>query len=101
MNNMQQQSPYEFMNWTTVPGEKFLGIVTLRFERRFIFRFKIMPSDRGGYWATTASLKTGTLNGKDQYENAFELDSNYESKAMTEFAISCYQAQQAPIAQQA
>lgn len=87
MNHMQQQNPHEFLKWIPVQGEKYLGIAVVRFERRFIFRFKVMPSDHGGLWATTASLKTGTLNGKDKYDNAFELDSSYENDAMKEFVI--------------
>lgn len=87
MNHMQQQNPLEFLKWIPVQGEKYLGIAVVRFERRFIFRFKVMPSDHGGLWATTASLKTGVLNGKDKYDNAFELDSSYENDAMKEFVI--------------
>lgn len=87
MNHMQQQNPHEFLKWIPVQGEKHLGIAVIRFERRFIFRFKVMPSDQGGLWATTASLKTGVYNGKDRYDNAFELDSNYENDAMKEFVI--------------
>lgn len=87
MNHMQQQSPYEFLKWIPVQGEKYLGIAVIRFERRFIFRFKVMPSDHGGLWATTASLKTGVLNGKDKYDNAFSMDSDYEKEALNEFVI--------------
>lgn len=90
MNPMQQQNPHEFLKWIPVsPGqnEKHIGIAVIRFERRFIFRFKILPSDQGGYWATTGSVKTGVVNGKDKYDNCFELDSSYENDAMREFVI--------------
>lgn len=91
MNYMQQQqSPYEWLKWIPVAPhaqEKHVGIAVIRFERRFIFRFKILPSEHGGYWATTASLKTGVVNGKDKYDNAFSMDSDYENEAMKEFVI--------------
>ena len=89
MNNMQQQTPFEWMKFIPTQGEKHLGIAIIRYERRFIFRFKIMPSDHGGYWATTASIKTGTANGKDKYEAAFSLDSDYEKSQMTDFVLAC------------
>ena len=87
MNNMQQQSPLEFLKWIPVNGEKHLGIAVIRYERRFIFRFKVMSSEHGGYWCTTAAFKTGFINGKDKYEAAFQLDSDYEKDAMNEFVI--------------
>lgn len=88
MNHMQQQTgSAEFLKWIPVTGEKHVGIAIVRYERRFIFRFKILPSEQGGYWATTASLKTGVYNGKDKYENAFSLDSDYEKDALNEFVI--------------
>ena len=88
MNNMQQQSPYEFLRFIPAIGEKHLGIVVIRFERRFIFRFKILPQDNGGYWATTGAMKTGSANGKDKYEPCFSFDSDYEKSQMTEFVLS-------------
>lgn len=89
MNNMQQQSPFEWMKFIRTPGEKHLGIAVIRYERRFIFRFKVMPSDHGGYWVTSASMKTGTANGKDKYEAAFSFDSDYEKSQLTDFVLAC------------
>lgn len=89
MNTMQQQSQYEWMKYIPAVNEKFLGIAVIRYERRFIFRFKIMLSEHGGYWATTASLKTGNVSGKDRYEPAFSLDSDYEKTQMLDFVIAC------------
>jgi len=83
----QQQSPYEFMKFIKAEGEKHLGIAVIRYEKRFIFRFKILPSEHGGYWATTASVKTGTTNGKDKYEPSFSLDSEYERTQMIDFVL--------------
>lgn len=84
----QQQQTLEFMKFIPVQGEKHLGVAVIRYERRFIFRFKIMPSEHGGYWATTASYKTGVINGKDKYESAFSLDSEYEKELVTSFVLA-------------
>ena len=46
-----------------------------------------MPSEKGGYWATTGSMKTGVSNGKDKYEASFSLDSDYEKSQMLDFVI--------------
>ena len=86
---MQQQIPFEWMKFIKTEGEKHLGIAIIRYERRFIFRFKIMPSEHGGYWATTASMKTGNTGGKDKYEPAFSLDSDYEKSQMMDFVLAC------------
>lgn len=87
MNHMQQQSPYEFLKYIPTPGEKHLGVAVVRFERRFIFRFKILPTEAGGLWATSGSLKTGSFNGKDKYENCFELDSSYDSDSLKAYVV--------------
>lgn len=89
MNTMQQQSPFEWMKFIKTDGEKHVGIAVIRYDRRFIFRFKVMPSDHGGYWITTASLKMGSVQGKDKYEPAFSLDSEYEKSQMTDFILEC------------
>ena len=88
MNHMQQQNQLEFLKWIPVVGDKHLGIAVIRYERRFIFRFKILSSEHGGYWATTAAFKTGISNGKDKYESAFDLDSSYENELIKDFVIS-------------
>lgn len=88
MNNTQQNNPYEFMKFIPIQNEKHIGIAVIRYEGRFIFRFKIMPSDQGGYWAMTASFKTGTIAGKDKYEPAFSLDSEYQKNQLTDFVLS-------------
>lgn len=88
MNNMQQQNPLEFLKWIPVSGEKHLGIAVIRFERRFIYRFKVLTSEHGGLWATTAAFKTGVVNGKDKYESAFDLDSSYENEMIKDFVCA-------------
>jgi hypothetical protein len=92
--HMQNQSPFEFMGWNATPGEKHMGIATIRLERRFIIRFKVAPSSNGqGLWVTVASYKTGTKpDGKDAYESAFEFDSSYERKQAESFIESQVQA---------
>jgi len=85
MNNLE--SNCEFIKFIKAENEKHLGIAVIRYERRFIFRFKILASEHGGYWATTASIKTGNIQGKDKYEPAFSLDSEYEKSIMNNFVI--------------
>jgi hypothetical protein len=97
MNN--QISPYEFLSFVKTPGEKHIGIAAVRYERRFIFRFKVAPSSVGsGLWVTKAAYKCGSRpDGKDQYEDAFEFDSNYEKKQLDDFVqqhVSAILAQQ-------
>lgn len=99
MNNMQQQSPFEWMKYISTPGEKHLGIAIVRYERRFIFRFKVMPSEHGGYWVTSASMKVGVVNGKDRYESAFSLDSEYEKDQLTAFILENVERELAPQSQ--
>ncbi len=101
MNQMQQQSPFEWMKYVPTPGEKHFGIAVIRYERRFIFRFKIMPSDHGGYWVTSASMKVGSVNGKDKYEAAFSLDSEYEKDMLTKFIIENVERELSPQSQNA
>jgi hypothetical protein len=82
MNNL------EFLKFDFTPSEKHLGIATVRYEKRFIFRFKVVPKDKGGYYIQPASYKIGVgPEGKDIYVTAFQLDSSYESEEMRNFIL--------------
>lgn len=80
MNNL------EFLKFTEVKDEKYLGIATIRFEKRFIFRYKIQPSEKGGFFAFPASYKV-TEFGKESYIPSFQFDSSYESDEIKKFVI--------------
>lgn len=75
----------EFLKYIPTPGERHVGIAVIRYEKRIIFRFKIQPNDKGGFWVTPPALKTGNVDGKDRYEASFALDSAYESELMQDF----------------
>lgn len=76
----------EFLQWIPTQGEKHLGIAVVRYERRFIFRFKVLPEQSGnGLWVNVAAFKTGIRNGKDFYEECFQLDSIYDDRALKDF----------------
>lgn len=82
--NMQNM---EYLKYTPVQGEKYEGVATIRYEKRFIFRFKIVKSDRQGYYCQTASNKI-IREGKESYVPAFSLDSSYEYDEMKAFVLS-------------
>lgn len=90
-NNQQnnQNNPCEWLKFIPTHGEKHLGVAIIRYDRRFILRFKVMPSENGGYWIVSPSLKTGNVSGKDKYEPAFSLDSEYEKSTMTDYILAC------------
>ena len=80
MNNV------EFKKFDRVFGEKYIGIATVRYDRKFIFRFKVVPKDNGGYWVQPAVYKI-TKDGKDTYLPSFKLDSDYDSEELCDFVL--------------
>lgn len=82
----------QFLKYIPTPGEKAVGIAVIRMDRKFIFRFRILPSEQGGYWITTAAMKTGVYNGKDKYEDAFQFDSTYEKDEVHAFVLQHVEA---------
>lgn len=111
---MMPNNGLEFLEFVKTPGEKHIGIATVRLDRRFVFRFKVSPSvNANSIWITKAAYKCGTRqDGKDNYEDAFEFDSSFEKKHIESFVeenvnriLSQVQAQhsafQAPQQQQA
>jgi hypothetical protein len=76
----------EFLKYTQVQGEKYLGIATIRYEKRFILRFKIQASEKGGFYAQPASHKIVEF-GKDTYVPAFQIDSQYEADEIKTFVL--------------
>jgi len=78
MNNV------EFLSFTETPNDRTMGIATIRFDRRFIFRFKINENPKGeGFFSNAPSLKID-----DQYYPAFAFDSNFESDEVKKFVIN-------------
>lgn len=78
----------EFLKYQETPGEKFEGVATIRIDRRFIFRFKLINTEKGKFLGT-ASIKAGQKDdGRDQYLEAFQFDSNYESDTIKNFVLA-------------
>lgn len=86
MNNPDMQ----FLKYTPVTGEKFLGIAVMRWLGKIILRFKVMESTQpgGGYWVTAGSAKVGVKpDGKDNYEEWYQIDSSYDRDMVKEFVL--------------
>lgn len=76
----------KFLRFDLTPGEKHIGIATVRLEDgvRILLRFKIVPRTEGGYYFQPAAHKIN-INGKDNYFASFQLDSSYESEELKSF----------------
>lgn len=86
MNNPDMQ----FLKYTAVTGEKHLGIAVMRWLGKIILRFKVMESTQpgGGYWVTAGSAKIGVkVDGKDNYEEWYQIDSSYDRDMVKEFVL--------------
>ena len=78
MNNL------EFLSFSETPNEKYLGIATIRVEKRFIFRYKISPNPRGvGFFLNVPSVKIDDSN--KPYKAAFFFESIYENEQIESF----------------
>ena len=96
-------SNYEFMNFTKTPTEKHLGIATVRIDKKYIVRFKIVPNkDGNGFFPASASFKI-IEDSADKYVPAFMMDSNYEKEELESFikanVKASLQSSQAVVAQ--
>ena len=88
MNPMQNQDK-QFLKYIPMPGEKHLGVAMVRWFGKIILTYKVMPSQDGGYWISPGSTKIGVKrDGKDNYQEWFQLDSNYDRDEMKEFILS-------------
>lgn len=78
---------YEFLGYVPTPGEKHLGIATIKLWGRLILRFKIIPSKDGTtFFPGCASYKMPDLTGSgDYYAEAFMLDSRSEHQNVMDF----------------
>ena len=79
----------QFLKYVPVQGEKHLGIAIVRWLGKIILRYKVMTSQDGsGYWVAAGSAKIGVKrDGKDNYEEWFQLDSSYDRDEMKEFIL--------------
>jgi len=80
--------PYEFLGYQPTPGEKHLGIATIKMWGRLILRWKVIPNkDGSGFFCGAASYKVPDPSGAggDCYTEAFMLDSRSEHEAVQNF----------------
>jgi len=90
MNNPINNSEMQFLKYVPVQGEKFLGIAVMRWLGKIILRFKVMESTQpgGGYWVSAGSAKVGVKHdGKDNYEEWYQIDSSYDRDIVKEFVL--------------
>lgn len=74
---------FEFLSYIPTPGEKHLGIATVRIYGKIICRYKIVPTkDGSSYFPAAPSVKIG--DGEQPYKSAFELDSRSEHEELTD-----------------
>ena len=79
---------FEFVRYEATPGEKHLGIATVKAYGRIVLRYKIVPNkDGSGFFPAAASYKLPSHGGEDAYISAFLLDSRSEEE---EPSALCY-----------
>lgn len=85
---------HDYLKYIPTPGEKHVGVAVIRTtfddpqQSKIITAFKILPSEKGGYWVNGAALKTGVgPNGKDTYLDSFRHDSSYENDELRAFVL--------------
>ncbi len=69
---------FEFIRYEPTPGEKHLGIVTMKLYGKMIARYKIVSTKDGqNFFPASASFKIG-----EQYHHAIMLDSNSDKEEL-------------------
>lgn len=90
---------YEVMKYIPVVNERYFAVVLIRIEKKYLVAYKVAAREDGGIWISTASTKIGSINGKDQYMEAFRSDSSFENEEIRNFIaneIERIQSQGAP-----
>lgn len=73
---------YQFLKYELTPGEKYLGIATVKAFDKIILRYKIVPTKDGqSFFAAAASYKVPSPEG-DRYIPSFTLDSISETEEL-------------------
>lgn len=76
-------SQFKFLKLEKTPGEKHLGIVTVKAYDKIILRYKIVQGKDGkGIFFTPPAYKMPSENGIDSYVSAFLIDSNSENEEL-------------------
>lgn len=76
-------SSFEFVKYEATPGEKYLGVATVKAYGKIVLRYKIVPNkDGSGFFPAAASYKLPSNGGEDVYVSSFLLDSRSEEEEM-------------------
>lgn len=77
----------EFIKFERTPGEKHLGIATVKMYGKIMLRYKIIPSKDGAsfFCAPPSATKMVGQDGKDYYPASFVIDSNSENETLQNF----------------
>lgn len=93
---------FQFVGFEPTPGEKHVGIATVRVYGQvvIVLRFKIVSRKDGtGHFPNAASYKMPNRMPGEEYEECFMLDSRSDHAEMTKFIMHHFhqwQAQQQP-----
>ncbi len=69
---------FEFLKYELTPGEKHLGIATVKLYGKMIAKYKIVPTkDGSAFFPAAPSIKIG-----DKYESCIMLDSNSDKQEL-------------------
>ena len=78
----------EFIKYEATPGEKHMGIATIKMYGKIVLRYKLMPNkDGSNYFLGCASYKI-TSGGEDSYLSAFVIDSRAEEEEINQVVRS-------------
>ena len=79
-------SDFEFMNYTPTPGDKYhLGIISIRYLRKIILNYKIVPKKDGSGTFFAVQNYPIEENGEKKYKPAFMLDSRGDEEQCQDF----------------
>jgi hypothetical protein len=76
---------FRFIKYEATPGEKHLGIATVKVYDKVILRYKIVPTKEGSsYFAAPPSYKI-TENGQERFISGFTVDSVSDNEDLSTF----------------
>jgi len=76
----------EFIDFKKTPGEKHLGIATIKYNG-IILRYKIIPTKDGKNCFAAPSAYKVTENYEDRYIPAFVIDSQTDDQRVKDFML--------------
>ena len=77
---------YQFLKYESTPGEKHLGVATIKAFGRIVLRYKIVPTkDGSGFFPASASYKMTSPEGEDIYLACFLIYSRSDEEEIVAF----------------